>query len=74
MTDAWLHHMCGECWIERQTGDFARLPMRLVEWMQDDEECCFCDGDTRLGIMVRHDPSELLCEHAEARAEVESKA
>lgn len=58
----WTHAMCEACWEE---GNPGREPWRAVEGPR--EKCCFCGEETRSGIYVRGDPSELPCkgEHEE---------
>lgn len=64
----WTHRMCGECWIERNLK-LAEHEFRIPVQVRGTPEgtCCFCNGDTRMGIFVRHDPKELKCVHAMQR-------
>lgn len=52
----WTHAVCQHCWETRFGGDPHRVVVDTAR-----ETCCFCGIETRSGIYVREDPSNLRC-------------
>lgn len=53
----WTHAMCGACWEKENPG----RPPHMVSGGATDL-CCFCGMETTLGIYVRWNPTEVICE------------
>jgi len=54
----WTHNMCQKCW-DKKYPDREALTMKNAELTL----CCFCGESNRDGIYVRHNPTELKCQH-----------
>jgi len=59
----WTHRQCTDCWNERNPDRQAHMICG-----ERSNTCCFCGKSTNAGIYVRHDPSDLSCDHTEVES------